>query len=188
MIGSTLGLFYQFGSIADILFQWEYMGFFEFILPFLLIFAVVYGILSYMEIFGNQKGIHAIIAVILGLLAIRSGYFQAFLAEIAPRLGVGLTILLVALILIGLFVQDQSKKTLGWILLGIAAVIFIVIMGQLYNSPMFGGDLGFSSPEVIGWLIMIGLLIVIIVVVAVGNSPHQSTHKGDFISMFKTPK
>lgn len=175
-----------FGSIADILFQWEYMGFFEFVLPFLLIFSVVFGVLSYMRIFSDNKGIHAIIAIILGLLSIRAGFFRLFLAEITPRLGVGLTVLLVALILIGLFVQDQSKKTIGWILLGIAAVIFIIIIGQMYNIfSDFGGGLGFNSPETMGWIIMLGLLIVIIVVVAVGSGDrHESKYKGIMVPLY----
>lgn len=179
-----IGLFFQFGSIADILFQWENMGFFAFVLPFLLVFAVVFGILSYMHIFGDNKGIHAIIAVILGLLAIRSGYFQAFLSEVAPRLGVGLTILLAALILVGLFVQENTKKTLGYVLLGIAGVIFIVMMGQLYNIFGLWGGLGFSSPEVVGWLIMLGLLVALIIVVAVGD--RTSSHTGNkMVSLFE---
>ncbi|MBU0907443.1 MAG: hypothetical protein KKE05_04790 [Nanoarchaeota archaeon] len=174
-----------FGSIADILFQWENMGFFDIVLPFLLVFAIVFGILSYMKIFGNNKGIHAIVAIILGLLSIRAGFFQAFLSQIAPRLGVGLTVLLVLLILFGLFVQDQSKKTIGWILLGIAALIFIIIMGQMYSIfTGWGSGLGFDNPETMGWIIMIGLLIVIIVVVAMGSSKSTSKHKGAFIPMY----
>ena len=176
-----------FGSIADILFQWENIGFFEYVLPFLLIFSIVYGILSYMHIFGNHRGIHAIIAIILGLLSIRAGFFTAFLQLIAPRLGVGLTVLLTVMILIGLFVQDQSKKVMGWILVGIAGVIFIVIMGQMYTIfGEFGGGLGFNNPETMGWIIMLGLLITIIIVVGVGGggSKGESRYKGAFIPLY----
>ncbi|MBS3076966.1 hypothetical protein J4233_01710 [Candidatus Pacearchaeota archaeon] len=175
-----------FGSIADILFQWESIGFFDFVLPFLLIFSIVFGVLSYIGVFGKNKGINAVIAVILGLLSIRAGFFQAFLAEIAPRLGVGITVLLVILILVGLFVQDQSKKVIGWVLLGIAAVIFIIILGQMYTIfGEFGNGLGFDNPDTIGWIIMLGLLITLIVVVAVGNADKTSKHTGDFVKMYK---
>jgi len=174
-----------FGSIADILFQWESIGFFDIVLPFLFIFAIVYGILSYTKIFSNHRGIHAIIAVILGLLSIRAGFFQAFLAEIAPRLGVGLTVLLTILILFGLFVQDQSKKTIGWILLGVAALIFIIIISQMYSIfSNFGNGLGFTNPETIGWVIMIGLLITIIIVVAIGGSDKDTKSKGLFMPLY----
>jgi hypothetical protein len=174
-----------FGSIADILFQWESIGFFDIVLPFLLVFAIVFGILSYMGIFGNNKGINAILAIILGLLSVRAGFFQAFLAEVAPRLGVGLTVLLVIMILFGLFVQDQSKKTIGWIMIGIAAVIFIIIISQMYTIfNYFGSGLGLSNPEIIGWIIMVGLLIVIVIVVAIGNSEKDNKHKGIFVPWY----
>lgn len=163
------------GSIADILFQWQSIGFFDFILPFLLIFAVVFGILSYMKIFGDNKAIHVIIAVILGLLAIRAQFFTAFLSEVAPRLGVGLTILLAILILIGLFVPKGHVKTIGWVLMGVAAVIFIVILSQLYDVfGYFTGGLGYTSSELIGWITMIVVLVGIIIIAVVASQKEKS--------------
>ncbi len=165
-----------FGSIADILLQWEKIGFFQFILPFLLIFAVVFGILSYMKIFGDNKAIHVIIALILGLLAIRAGFFSAFLAEMAPRLGVGLTILLAILILIGLFVPEGQQKTIGWILMAVAVIILIVILSQLYDIfGYFSGSLGYTSSELIGWVTMIALLIAIVIAAVVASQRDKSS-------------
>ncbi|MBU0466434.1 MAG: hypothetical protein KJ718_03360 [Nanoarchaeota archaeon] len=163
------------GSIADILFQWENIGFFDLILPFLLVFAIVFGILSYMNIFGSNRAVHVIIALILGLLSIRAQFFSAFLAEIAPRLGVGLTILLAILILIGLFTPEEHSKTISWVLMGIAAVILIVILSQLYNVfGYFTGGLGFTSSELIGWITMIVLLVAILIIVVVASQKGKS--------------
>ena len=175
-----------FGSIADILFQWQNIGFFDLILPFLLVFAIVFGILSYMKIFGDNKAVHVIIAVILGLLAIRAQFFSAFLAEIAPRLGVGLTILLAILILIGLFVPEGHQKTIGWILLAIAFIILIVILSQLYRVfGYFTGDLGLTSSELIAWVAMIVILlgIVIVVVIAAQKGKQKA---GELVPLYGT--
>ncbi len=175
-----------FGSIADILIQWEYLGFFQFVLPFLLVFAVVFGILSYMNIFGSNKGIHAIVAIVLGLLSIRAGFFSAFLAEIAPRLGVGLTILLAILILIGLFVPQDSTKTVGWVLMGVAGLIVIVILSQLYNVfGFFTGAFGLTSSEIIGYIVMIALVVAIIVIVTI--KPKESTNQNLGLSWINRP-
>ena len=122
------------GSIIDILFQLENLGFFDFILPFLLMFAVVYGILQYMKIFGEDKAVHIIIAVALGLIAIRLPFYSQFLTEISPRLAIGLIVLLALLILVGMFVPNQSRGTLGWILFAVGAVIFIIIATQTFNA------------------------------------------------------
>jgi len=166
-----------FGNIGDVFYQLENLGFFDIVLPFLLIFGVVYGILQYMKIFGSEnKGVHAMIAIILGLLAIRLPFFSAFLSEISPRLGVGLTILLGLLLLIGLFTPESSRGTIAWILLSVGAIIFIVILVQTGNVlGDFGLGHGFFSEEIIGWLVMVAVLIGVIVAVVAGRSGGQST-------------
>lgn len=177
------------GSIADVLLQWEHLGFFDFVLPFLLIFAVVYGILTYMKLFGENKGIQIIVALVLGLLSIRAQFFTAFLAEITPRLGVGLTILLAILILIGLFVPDDHQATIGWVLIGVAVIIIVVILSQLYNIfNFFGGGFGYSASEILAFVIMLAVVIVVIVVLAIGGKDHKSPGKTaakNLASLFK---
>ena len=82
--------------------------------------------------------------------------------------------------------QDQSKKVIGWILLGIAAIIFIIIMGQMYTIfGEFGNGLGLDSPEIMGWIIMLGLLITVIIVVAIGSSKGESKYKGIFVPAYE---
>ena len=89
-------IYMAFGSIADIFYQWEFLGVFDFILPFLLVFAIVYGILASTQILGDNKGIAIIIAVVIGLMSLRyQFFFSSFLSEIFPRLGIGLTIMVI---------------------------------------------------------------------------------------------
>ena len=154
--------------------QLQNFGFFDLILPFLLLFAIVFGILSYMKIFGNQKSIHVIIALVLALLAIRFPVFTDFLNLISPRLGIGLVILLVLLILIGLFTPDGSQGTIGWIFIGVAVIIAIVIFAQVYDIMQFGGGLGYGS-DLIGGIIIIALLIGVIVAVVMGGGSDKPT-------------
>ena len=159
-----------YGNIIDIFRQLEYLGFFDIILPFLLIFAVVFGILSYMKIFGDQKSVHVIIAIVIGLLSIRLPFFSAFLTQISPRLGVGLVILLTIIILIGLFTPEESRGTISWILLAVGAIIFIVIIVQTANVMSYFGTGYYFSEEIIGWVVMIAILIGVVVAVVAGNS------------------
>ncbi|MCA9485437.1 MAG: hypothetical protein KC506_01175, partial [Nanoarchaeota archaeon] len=146
------------GNIQEVLIQLEILGFFDFVLPFLLVFAVVFGILSYTRMFQEQKAVNIIVAVILGFLAIRLPFFSAFLTEMSPRLGVGLVLLLSFVILIGMFTPEGYKDVVAWILLGVGAVTFIVILIQSANVlNYFGYNSGFFSGEVIGWIVMIGV-------------------------------
>lgn len=171
------------GNIFDIFYQLENLGFFDIVLPFLLAFAVVYGILTYMKIFGTDKAVHVIIAVVIGLLAIRFPFYSAFLSEISPRLGVGLTVLLTALILLGLFAQTKGRSAILWILFALGGIIFLVILVQTGSVLGFIGA-GYFSQEAIGWLVMVAVLIGIIVAVvsSKGETPGDSHPVGLFAS------
>ena len=50
-------------DIQSLLMQWETAGIFDYVLPFLLIFAIIFGILSATKISGSNKGVHLIIAL-----------------------------------------------------------------------------------------------------------------------------
>ena len=94
------------GDVTSMLNYWADIGVFAYILPFLLIFAVVYGILSKINILGEQgknKGVNAVISVAVGLLALQFDYVPHFFSMIFPYAGMGISVLLVALILANLF-------------------------------------------------------------------------------------
>ena len=78
-------------TIADLLRGWESAGIFDFLLPFLLIFAVVFGILSTIQIFGKHKGVNVIIAVTIGCKSIYSAGRNFNTAIWRIGLGVGQT-------------------------------------------------------------------------------------------------
>ena len=102
------GIFLQFfggsGGVGfrDFLVKLEQLGFFDYLLPFLIIFALVFGILTKIKIFEDNKAINAIIALSVGLMALQFGFVSAFFSELFPRLGVGLAVILVIIIFIGL--------------------------------------------------------------------------------------
>jgi hypothetical protein len=180
----VLGIFLQYGGyyggyIGDVLNQWSELGLFAFILPFLLIFAIVYGILSKTQIFGkdNNRAIDAIIALVVGLMALQFDFVPVFFAEIFPRLGVGLAIILTLLIMTALFF-DTNKGFIVYTLLGIGAIITIVILVTTANN--FGWSSGFWWAQ--NWpLIALGVFILIIIGVIVGSAnpkPHVDYRMG----------
>jgi len=123
------------GLIGDMLAKWEQAGFFSFLLPFLLLFALIFGILSRVDVFKGNRAVNGIIAVVVALLSLQFDFVPRFFAEIFPRLGVGLAILLVAMILLGMFMTSAMTG----ILFGIGAIIFVVV---LINTS---GALGYAS-------------------------------------------
>ncbi len=127
------------GGFGNFLSQLEQMGFFSYILPFLLIFAIVFGILTKVNLFKNNKAVNAIIALVIGLLALQFNFVPMFFSEIFPRLGIGLAIILALLILVGLFAPTKSDAWTHWIFFGAAFVVFIVVLVQTF------GWLGWSN-------------------------------------------
>ena len=156
--------------------QWEALGVFDFILPFLLVFAIVFGILSATNVLGTNKGIAVIIAFVIGLMSIRYQYFfSSFLSEIFPRLGIGLTILLMLMILVGLFIARKEQKYWGYGLAAIGVIIAIVIFYQTAQNLGWMWAGGYGS-EGVG-MIILGIFVVGIIVAIAASGSHKS-HDG----------
>jgi len=163
-----------FGSIADVFFQWEYLGVFDFVLPFLLVFAIVFGTLTATNMLGKNRGVAVIIAFVIGLMSLRyQNYFSAFLSELFPRLGIGISILLALLILVGLFIADEQRRYWFYGLGALGAVIAIIIVYQTLDRQGFIGSGGVTS-DAVGFIILAVLLVGVIIAVASGGGRHET--------------
>lgn len=161
-----------FGSLADILYQWEYVGVFDFLLPFLLVFALVFGILTSTNILSKNKGVTVVVAVVIGLMSLRyQSFFSRFLSELFPRLGIGLAVLLTVMILIGLFIAKEEQRYWGYGLATIGIIIAIVVIYQSFAASGIGGiGVGGLGSDFIGFIVLGVLLVGVIIAVAVSGS------------------
>jgi len=150
------------GVVGDTLAQWEQMGFFSYLLPFLLLFALIFGILTRAQIFKDNKPVNAILSLVVALMALQFDIVPRFFAEIFPRLGAGLAIILVALILIGMFMQDKMSG----IMFGLGAVVFLVVLYQ--TAGALGWSSGFAWSE--NWVGILTAGLIIFGVIAVIGS------------------
>jgi len=111
------------------------------ILPFLLIFTIVFAVLQKAKIFGgDKKQIDAIVALVVGLLAISFRYAVGIIVELIPFLAVSLVIIVVLMILLGSF-HPEGELTLPtpikWILIVLsmlALVIAILLITGFWNT------------------------------------------------------
>lgn len=129
-------------TFTGMLNQWDQMGIFSYALPFLLIFALVYGILSKSEIFGKEnKGAVVIISLALGLLSLVNNYVSNFFKIIMPNLAIGLSVLLCGIILVGLlWKEDKMKNWLPFVIFGLGAIIFIYVVYGSFSGNTWGGS------------------------------------------------
>ena len=187
MIGNMFLAFYSSvggGAIGNMLFQWEQAGVFSYVLPFLLIFAVVFGILSKINIFGGKEGkgnmgINVVIALAVGFLALQFNFVSLFFSEIFPRLGIGISIILVVLILLGLFINPKNKGWMGGLAAIALLVVVVVVFSSLdsyswYTGSGIGYWLGHNWTTIVGVLVFLGLLGAII-----GGSGKKGTPYSD---------
>lgn len=158
--------FFRGGSVGNMFAQWEAMGVFSYVLPFLLLFALIFVILSKVPLFKENKGVNAVIALAVALMSLQFNFVSLFFAEIFPTFGIALAIILVVVIVLGFFL-DPDKKQFNWIYVVIGIVITaVVVFSSLGSFGYYGGSMGwFWSAywgEAIGVAIFVALFIWII--------------------------
>ncbi len=159
---------YAGGAIGDFLNSLAQEGFFSYLLPFLLIFALVFGILKRTKIF-EKNAINGIIALGIGLMALQFDFVPRFFAEIFPRLGVALAVILVVLILAGLFI-DPNEKGLMWGMVGIVGIILVIVLVQ--TAGALGWSSGYWWQE--NWPFIAGVVFILVVVAIIVASDTES--------------
>ncbi len=127
-----------FMNVTDILNYLAELGFFAYVLPFLLIFAVIFGILEKGHVLGTNRGVHVTIALAVGLLSLQFDYVSEFFATIFPYAGIGIGVVLVALILTGLIAgKEKDTKWIKYIWFGIGAIAFIAVLWASLDELSF---------------------------------------------------
>lgn len=173
--GESSGSF-DFRYILD---DWEALGVFDFMLPFLLIFALIFGILSKLKLFGDKsKQINAVIALSVALMSLRFDIVPMFFSDIFPRLGIALAGVLVMLILLGLFGDSKNRGLMNLLLWGSFGVAILII---LQSTSYFGFGAGDLFGFIPAWLIPI---VVLIILVALVVAPKDKPKKPDVDSIF----
>ena len=167
--------YFEGSGIGDMLNVWQEAGFFEYLLPFLLIFALVFGILRQIKLFEHDKAINAIIALVVGIMALQFEMVPQFFSEIFPRLGVGLAIILVILILGGLFFP-REEKGFAYTLLGVGVVIAIVVLVQ--TAGAVGWSSGYWWQD--NWKLVAGVIFILaaIAIIVGGSKATTEPFKG----------
>lgn len=168
--------FFGGGEISTLLMQFEQMGVFSYLLPFLVIFALVFGLISQMKLFHENRSIAPIIALAVALMALQFDLVPVFFAEVFPRLGIGLIILLIVLILIGLVSQkDSTSIYLVYSVMIIVGVYILIDVAEAMNSPI--ADLWYQWR---GPIIVITVILVILAVIVNMSKPkNEKTQYAD---------
>lgn len=172
------------GTFGNLLYQLQNLGLFSYILPFLMIFAIVYAILSNTHLLGDNMGVHLTLSIGVGLLSLQFNFVSYFFAQIFPRLGI-LLIIIFILILVLSFFPDQpwTKYLMGG--LGLIGVAMIVI--QSFSNTFFGwsswgifnGQFSFLLQEYGPKWIVIGFFILVFAAIIIGGRHRRGNNQNN---------
>lgn len=170
-------------NFVDTFQRLDAMGLTDVMLPFLLIFSIVFAVLNKAKIFGkDKKNIEVIVALVIALLVViphvtgaypPGGDVVEIMNNAIPHVSIVIIGIVMLLIMIGVFGVniDLAGSSLGGIVALLAALIVFFIFGR--SAGWFGGNLppwlGFlNNPDTIA-LILVLLVFGVIVAFITGE-------------------
>jgi len=111
------------------------MGFFGFILPWVFIFCIAFGLLAKTKVLGDDARIAAVVSIILGFFVVGYGgpglaNFFVNIFGIAAAVLAGILVLVLFMGMAGIPIDQLAKnKAVLAVLIGIAVLVFAVAAG-----------------------------------------------------------
>lgn len=138
-----------------------------YILPFVLIFTVVFAVLQKSKILGDgKKQIDALVALVIGLIVVSFANAVGIINSLLPFLAVSIVIILVFFILVSLFFYDKEKgvaipdglknTAVTLIVVSVVVAVLVVTGAWDYLAARFYGD---GDSSTISNIIFIAIII-----------------------------
>lgn len=143
------------------------IGFFQVVVPFILVFAVVFAILEKSKLLGDDsKSVNSIIALVLALTTTGAAAVTGILATMIPLVMLTILILLLFFLTYGLFAGELSTVSSGMkIGLGIGVAIAIALI-FLHSANL----LDVLTGEILGMVLLIAAVITVIAVISTSKT------------------
>jgi len=164
------------------------IGLFEVVLPFLLVFTIVFAILEKTKVFGveevegkkyTKKNLNSIAAFVIAFLVIASSELVEIITTVSANVVVLLMAVVFFLLLVGAFYAEGEKSVFlegGWktifmviVFIGIV-LIFLNALGFIEDITDFASD---GRNEIVGSIIL--LVLVVMFVGYVTRESHGTT-------------
>ena len=176
-------------------------GLFDVVLPFLLVFAVVFGILEKTKILGTEKvgdheysrkNLNAIVSFVLGLLVVAATKIVGVINQALPRISLLVVVSLSFILSIGLFMKpgDTIYDKLGgrwltFLMIGMFIAVVLIFLSVIpANANQSWLDYGFEfvkefwSGTLISSIILFAIIIWAIMYITSPKSESENKGKG----------
>lgn len=157
---------------------WASNGIFDFALPFVLFFAIIFSILYRTKILGDNKSIDAVVAMVISLFIISNPLTAPFLARVFSSTGTALIILIASLIIMGLFTEKSDMgNTFKWIgtIAGTGFFIWLIIMLNDFYAIYNWFPIAFYGINI--WNVLFGVVVLGVVIWVVASADKDSDRK-----------
>ncbi|MCD4666427.1 hypothetical protein K8R47_01305 [archaeon] len=159
-------------DIGSFIYEMESLGVYDYLLPFVLVFAILFAILEKTKIFGaDKKNISAIVAIIVALVTVTQWEIVRKLNIFLPKISFFIIIVVMVLVLFGLMGANITEGLGGFLLFFGAIASLIAVYWAL------GDDIGLQLPywlENSGpWIAAIVVLILLSLVIYGGSSTER---------------
>ena len=169
-------------TVPEFLVHLEEFGLLDAMLPFILIFAVVFSALKMSKVLGENKGVHALIALVLALLVVVPHLLGTYpdgqdVVEIInhalPNVSLFIVVIVAALILVGLITPETHKLPGAGFFAILAVGIVVYIFGLSAGWWETAGVLGFLSNPDIQAVLVIVLVFVLVIFMITSDEPFK---------------
>lgn len=153
----------------------------EYILPFLLVFTLVFAILEKTQVLGEKgkaRQINAIISLVVGFILIATPYARGIILNLMPVLAVALVIMFIFLMIYGFGGGNVSTPN-KWISIpaGIIGVLVVIISVLYYSGLIDTLSNYWGAKQFISSLVVIIIVIIIVGVVLWEGKTENKTQK-----------
>ena len=114
----------------------QQIGVFEYVLPFLLVFSLVFAVLEKTQILGKEKtNINVVVSIILGLLLIAQTQIVSIINTFIPKMSLFIIVVLMFFLVTGIF----GETTKGWTGLPLVIAVIVTILAVIWAlTPTIG--------------------------------------------------
>lgn len=164
------------------------IGLFDVVLPFLLVFTLIFAVLEKSKIFGTAKGndgttypkknLNAMVAFCTGFFVVASAQLVEFISIFVARTALILVILVMFIILVAVFYSQQDDKGLDlsawvpkllWVV--IPAVVLIFLDGVGWLMPLYFYVVENWSSQLVGTVLLFAIIIGVVAWIAKDPKP-----------------
>tara|TARA_Y100000031_G_C8206523_1_gene378896 strand:- start:500 stop:1051 length:552 start_codon:yes stop_codon:yes gene_type:complete len=168
------------------------IGLFDVVLPFILVFTIVFALLDRTRVFGVEeiegkkypkKNLNSAAAFVISFLVVASTKLVGIITEISSNFVVLLVLIVLFLLLVGSFFQEKPEGVFlegGWkttfMVIVFIVMVFIALDALELMDDTFGFLSGSDKGEIVGSVVLLVLIVLFIAFITQDNK-HKSDKK-----------